>query len=125
VAPGGFNPCVNLSVTLLKQRCELGIQFRLDFDFLDLLFDGLEVLAQTSKFGGQMGVGFSGPLLDFPFLDLSLELRMRAFLSAHPNGEHGNHSYSLAAFGMDPVELSECFSSYRTRFNLQRLLHER
>ena len=42
------------------------------------------------------------------------ELRMRAFLSAHPTGKHGNHSYTLAAFGMDPVKLRKRFSSYRT-----------
>jgi hypothetical protein len=59
--------------------------------------------------------------------DLSpdVELRMRAFLSAHPKGKHGNHSYTLAGFGMDSAKLRERFSSYRTRFNLQRLLHER
>jgi len=47
-------------------------------------------------------------------LSSEVELRMRAFLSAHPTGKHGNHSYTLAAFGMDPVKLRKRFSSYRT-----------
>ena len=47
-----------------------------------------------------------------------VELRMRTFLSAHPNGKHGNHSYTLAAFGLDSAKLRERFSSYRTCINL-------
>jgi hypothetical protein len=56
-------------------------------------------------------------------LSYDVELRMRAFLSAHPNGKHGSHSYTLAAFDMDPDRLSEHFSSYRTRINVRKLLH--
>jgi len=52
------------------------------------------------------------------YLSHDVELRTRAFLSAHRNGKHGNHSYTLAAFGMESAKLSERFSFYRTRFNL-------
>jgi len=51
-------------------------------------------------------------------LSRDVELRARAFLSAHPNGKHGNHSYSLGTFGMDLAKLRERFSSYRARSNL-------
>ena len=50
-------------------------------------------------------------------LSSDVELRMRAFLESNSPARHGRHSYSLAAFGMNPVNLSERFSSYRTRFS--------
>jgi hypothetical protein len=83
-----------------------------DVEYSDLVHDPMEVIRSLYS---RLGRDLSG----------HVELRMRAFLSAHPDGKHGNHSYTLAAFGMDPVKLSERFSSYRTRFNLQRLLPER
>jgi hypothetical protein len=83
-----------------------------DVEYLDLVRNPLGVVRGLYNWFGR---------------DLSrdVELRMRAFLSAHPNVKHGNHSYTLAGFGMNSAKLRERFSSYRTRFNLQRLLHER
>ena len=83
-----------------------------DVEYSDLVHDPMEVIRSLYS---RLGRDLSG----------HVELRMRAFLSAHPDGKHGNHSYALAAFCMDPAKLSERFSSYRTRFNLQRLLPER
>ena len=51
-------------------------------------------------------------------LSSTVELRMRTFLESNSPARHGRHSYSLAEFGMNPVNLSERFSSYRARFNL-------
>jgi hypothetical protein len=51
-------------------------------------------------------------------LSSSAELRMREFLKSHSPARHGRHSYSLAEFGMNPLNLSERFSSYRARFKL-------
>jgi sulfotransferase family protein len=84
----------------------------LDVEYSDLVRNPIGVVRRLySQFGRE--------------LSADTELRLRAFLSAHTNGKHGNHSYTLAAFGMDPAKLSERFSSYRTRFNLQRLQHQR
>jgi hypothetical protein len=47
-----------------------------------------------------------------------VDLRMHTFLESNSPAKHGQHSYSWAAFGMNPVNFSERFSSYRTRFNL-------
>jgi hypothetical protein len=76
----------------------------LDVEYSDLVRDPIGVLRRLYRW---LGRELSG----------DVELRLRAFLSTHPNGKHGNHSYTLAAFDMDPVKLSERFSSYRTRFN--------
>jgi hypothetical protein len=74
----------------------------LDVEYSDLVRDPIEVVRRLYGWLGRDLLG-------------EIELRMRAFLSAHPNGKHGNHSYTLAAFGMDQVKLSERFSSYYTR----------
>jgi hypothetical protein len=70
-------------------------------DYSDLIQNPIGVIRRLY---GRLGRDLSG----------RVELRMRAFLSAHPTGKHGNHSYTLAAFGMDPVKLRQRFSSYRT-----------
>jgi hypothetical protein len=46
------------------------------------------------------------------------EGRMRSFLLRHLNGRYGNHSYAMASFGLDPVELDQGFTLYRKRFVL-------
>jgi hypothetical protein len=84
----------------------------LDVEYSDLVRGPIEVVRSLYS---RLGRDLSG----------HVELRMRAFLSAHPDGKHVNHSYTLAGFGMNSAKLRERFSSHRTRFNLQRLLHER
>jgi hypothetical protein len=75
----------------------------LDTEYSDLVCDPIGVLRRLySRLGRD--------------LSCDVECRIRAFLSAHPYGKHGNHSYTLAAFSMDPAKLSERFRSYRTRF---------
>lgn len=73
----------------------------LDVEYSELVRDPIEVVRSIYS---RLGHNLSG----------DVEVRMRAFLSAHPNGKHGNHSYTLAAFGIDSVKLSERFSSYRS-----------
>ena len=51
-------------------------------------------------------------------LSSAAELRMRTFLKSHAPARYGRHSYSLAEFGMNPLNLSERFSLYRARFKL-------
>ena len=48
-------------------------------------------------------------------LSCDAELRMRTYLEANSPSKYGRHSYTLAAFDMDPVSLSERFGSDRTR----------
>jgi hypothetical protein len=66
----------------------------LDVEYSDLVHDPMGVIRSLY---GRLGRDLSG----------DVELRMHAFLAARPNGKHGNHSYTLAAFGMDRVKLSE------------------
>jgi hypothetical protein len=73
----------------------------LDVEYSELVRDPIEMVRSIYS---RLGHKLSG----------DVEVRMRAFLSAHPNGKHGNHSYTLAAFGIDSVKLSERFSSYRS-----------
>jgi len=76
-----------------------------DVDYSDLVRDPIALVRQIySRLGSE--------------LSSAVELRMRAFLKSNSPARHGRHSYSLAEFGMNPVNLSERFSSYRTRFNL-------
>jgi hypothetical protein len=76
----------------------------IDVDYSDLVRDPIVAVRRLYR---RLGSGLSR----------GAELRMRAFLSAHPNGKHGNHTYTLAAFDMDPIKLSERFSSYRAPFS--------
>ena len=52
---------------------------------------------------------------------VEVESRMRLFLSRHPNGRYGNHSYAMASFGLNPVEVDRQFTVYRERFGLERV----
>jgi hypothetical protein len=84
----------------------------IDVENSDLIRNPIEVLRRLYDW---LGRGFSR----------DAELRMRTYLEATSSSKYGRHLYTLAAFDMDPVNLSERFGSYRTRFNLQRLLRHR
>ena len=73
-----------------------------DVEYTDLVHNPIEVLRRIYNWLGR---------------DLSreVELRMRTFLDSTSSSKYGRHSYTLAAFDMDPVNLSERFGSYRTR----------
>jgi len=45
--------------------------------------------------------------------------RMRDFLAAHPQHEHGVHRYSPESTGVDPAATRERFSRYRERFGIR------
>jgi hypothetical protein len=76
-----------------------------DVDYSDLVRDPMTVVRRIySRLGSE--------------LSSAAELRMRTFLESNSPARHGRHSYSLADFGMNPVNLSERFSAYRTRFKL-------
>ena len=76
----------------------------IDIDYSDLLGDPIGVVRRLySQFGND--------------LSSEVELRMRAFLEAYPHAKHGQHSYTLAAFGMDPEKISKRFNSYCTRYS--------
>jgi hypothetical protein len=79
-----------------------------DVDYEDLVRDPI---ALVRRIYDRLGSGLSS----------AVELRMRTFLESNSPARHGRHSYSLAEFGMNPVNLSERFSSYRTRFNLPHI----
>jgi len=76
----------------------------IDLEYSDLVRDPI---AAVRKLYSRLGSDLSR----------DAELRLRAFLSAHPNGKHGNHTYTLTAFDMDPIKLRERFSSYRAPFS--------
>jgi len=44
------------------------------------------------------------------------EGRMREFLAAHPQHEHGVHAYGLGDFGLDADEVRSAFAAYRDRY---------
>lgn len=54
---------------------------------------------------------------DYPYSD-AFELRMQRFLAQNPKDKHGRHSYSLAAFGLDPEEERARYRAYRERFGM-------
>jgi Sulfotransferase family len=76
-----------------------------DVDYSDLVRDPIAVVRRIYN---ELGSEISSVA----------ELRMRTFLKSHSPGKHGRHSYSLAEFGMNPLNISECFRAYRARFNL-------
>jgi hypothetical protein len=43
---------------------------------------------------------------------------MRAWLAAHPQGEHGRHRYSLEQFGLDKGAVDHLFPDYPQCFGL-------
>src|SRR5271166_3115405 len=89
----------------LDVRKGLRAEAFVDVDYSDLVGDPIGVVRRLYS---QIGNDLSS----------EVELRMRAFLEAYPHAKHGPHSYTLAAFGMDPVDVNKRFSSYRTRFSL-------
>jgi hypothetical protein len=76
-----------------------------DVRFTDLVCDPIGVVRELYR---KLGHEFTAETED----------RMRSFLSRHPNGRHGNHSYAMASFGLDPVEIDRGFTLYRERFGL-------
>ena len=46
------------------------------------------------------------------------EARLQAFVSAHPQGQHGKHVYSGSDFGLKDKETTERFGAYIRRFKL-------
>jgi hypothetical protein len=55
---------------------------------------------------------------DIPFSE-EAEGRMRRHLADYPKDRHGAHTYSLAAFGLDPDELAHRFKGYREHFGIE------
>jgi hypothetical protein len=43
---------------------------------------------------------------------------LEAHVAANPKGKHGEHSYSLEAYGLDPDGVRARFSSYIERFGI-------
>jgi len=76
----------------------------IDVEYQDLVRNPIEVLRRIYNWLGRD-------------LSCDVELRMRSYLGATSPSKRGRHSYTLAAFDMDPDNLSERFGSYRTYFN--------
>jgi hypothetical protein len=76
-----------------------------DVIFTDLVGDPIAVVGELYR---ELGHDFTG----------EAQNRMRSFLSRNPNGRYGNHSYSMASFGLDPAEVDRGFTLYRERFGL-------
>jgi hypothetical protein len=79
-----------------------------DVNFVDLVRNPIAVARELYR---EFGHNFTA----------QAESRMRMFLSKHPNGRHGNHSYAMGAYGLDPVEVNQRFKLYRERFGLTNL----
>jgi hypothetical protein len=45
--------------------------------------------------------------------------RMHAYLAAHPRDEHGEHRYSLEAFGLEPEAIAQAYKGYCERFGVE------
>jgi hypothetical protein len=73
----------------------------IDIEYPDLVGNPIEVLRRIYNWLGRD-------------LSCDAEHRMRTYLEATSPSKYGRHSYTLAAFDMDPVNLSERFGSYRT-----------
>jgi Sulfotransferase family len=52
-------------------------------------------------------------------LTADTESAMRAYLDAHPQGEHGEHRYSFEDLGADPVDVRARFARYQACFDVQ------
>jgi len=54
-------------------------------------------------------------------LELGAEARtrMERYLAAHPRDKHGEHRYSLSAFGLEEEMVNSAFKGYRERFGLE------
>ena len=51
-------------------------------------------------------------------LSADAESRMRAFLAAHPQDEHGRHQYTFADTGLDLAEWRERARRYQEHFGV-------
>lgn len=89
----------------LNDRKELPTGALHDVKFTDLVSDPIAVAAKLYR---ELGHEFTA----------EAEGRMRSFLLRHLNGRYGNHSYAMASFGLDPVEVDQGFTLYRKRFVL-------
>ncbi len=90
----------------LRQSGRVPADHFLDVQYHDLLADPIAVIRRIyTRF-------------EVPFTE-EAEGRMRRHLAANPQGKHGMHRYSLAAFGLDPEELSHRFKAYREHFGVR------
>jgi Sulfotransferase family len=104
-------------------------------EFADYIIEGLDrsVVARqdgtvpadqvvATQFAAFMADPFATIRVIYERLGLELtgdaENRMRAFLSAHPQDEHGGHRYTFAATGLDADELRERTRAYQTYFDV-------
>jgi hypothetical protein len=76
-----------------------------DVRFTDLVRDPIAVVRELYR---ELGYNFTA----------RAEGRMRMFLSKHPNGRCGNHSYAMDSYGLDPIAVNQHFDLYRQRFGL-------
>ena len=83
-----------------------------DVEYADLIRDPIGVIR---KIYDRLGRDLSS----------DAELRMRIQLEAHSPSKYGRHSYTLAAFDMDPATLRERFGTDGTRVSVQRLPRHR
>lgn len=75
----------------------------IDVRFTDLVADPLEVVRRIyDRFG-------------YP-LTSDMRVRMEEWLRKHPPGKHGTHRYSLAQFGLSPVDVDQHFGEYWKRW---------
>jgi transposase len=78
-----------------------------DMHFPDLLKDPMGVVERIYD---HFDLGLSGAAAD----------AMRAFIDANPQGKHGTHRYSPAAYGLDPEREWARFGAYVDRFGIER-----
>lgn len=84
-------------------RDRLGERVFLDVHYRELLDDPLKVVRRICDRVGAP-------------LPADAERRMRAFLAAHPQHEHGVHAYGLADFGLDERAVRAAFAAYCDRY---------
>ena len=49
----------------------------------------------------------------------AFESRLQAYVSTHPQGQHGKHVYSGSDFGLRDEETAERFEAYISRYRLK------
>jgi hypothetical protein len=91
---------------LLRQSGRVPGDRFLDVHYHDLLADPIAVIRRLyARF-------------EVPFT-AEAERRMRSHLAENPQGRNGTHRYSLAAFGLDPEDLTHRFKAYREHFGIR------
>jgi len=85
--------------TFLVARKALRHDAVFDVEYSDLVRNPIEVLRKIYNWLGRD-------------LSCDVELRIRIYLEANSPSKYGRHSYNLAAFDMDPVNLSERFGQW-------------